>query len=74
MCIGLTWHKKDTVIHMTNQIELFSLSETIIKFEKFFFFTVGNFYIAMDFRRSFKPSERKRSNESMCGETKKKIS
>lgn len=42
------------------------------KIWKVFFFTVGNFYIAMDFRRSFKPSERKRSNESMCGETKKK--
>lgn len=39
MCNGLTCQKKIyTVIHMTNQIELFWLSETIITFEKFSFF------------------------------------
>lgn len=42
-CLGfvcvLDWfYRKDAVIHMPQQIELFWLNETIIKFEKFFFF------------------------------------
>lgn len=50
ICIELA--RKDTMIHMLKQIELFWLSETIIKFGKFFFrfwfgiFTLANFCVS----------------------------